>query len=247
MKVAIIDNEEPVRLALQNMLIQHCPQVKSIVQANGVSAGTGLLMNEKPDLLFLDMEMEDGTGVDLLKQLPHINFQLVFITAHEKYALDAIKMSAIDFLLKPVEVDDLLMAVDKAGKNIKNLDLQNQIQVLRDSLQSLKSNDEKIVLKDSDSIHFVRLNDIVYCEADGPYTTFYLINKDKIIISRSLKEFDELLEPKGFFRTHKSFIANISKIVRFDKSDGGMLIMDNGMEVPVSQRKKDEVMEILNA
>lgn len=247
MKVAIIDNEEPVRLALQNMLIQHCPQVKSIVQANGVSAGTGLLMNEKPDLLFLDMEMEDGTGVDLLKQLPHINFQLVFITAHEKYALDAIKMSAIDFLLKPVEVDDLLMAIDKAGKNIKNLDLQNQIQVLRDSLQSLKSNDEKIVLKDSDSIHFVRLNDIVYCEADGPYTTFYLINKDKIIISRSLKEFDELLEPKGFFRTHKSFIANISKIVRFDKSDGGMLIMDNGMEVPVSQRKKDEVMEILNA
>jgi len=245
MRIAIIDNEAPVRMALEKMITQYCTGVDAIYQANGVRTGVELITSKLPDLIFLDMEMDDGTGVDLLKQLGEYNFQLIFITAHEKYAMNAIKMSAIDFLLKPIVVDDLEIAYAKAVKNIRNKDLQNQIQVLRDSLTSLKSNEEKIVLRDSECIHFVRLNDIVYCEADGSYTIFHLFNKDKIVISKLLKEYEELLESKGFFRTHKSFIASISKIVRFDKSDGGMLIMENGMEVPVSQRKKEAVMGIL--
>lgn len=247
MKAIIIDNETPVRNTLKSLIGSHCPSITEINEAVGVGTGYLAINSYKPDIVFLDMEMDDGTGVDLLKKLGEYNFQLIFITAHEKYALDAIKMSAIDFLLKPIVVDDLISCVKKASENIKNQSLQKQIQVLKDSLVSLKSNDEKIVLKDSESIHFVRLNDIVYCDADGPYTTFYLVNNEKILISRTLKEFDELLETKGFFRTHKSYLVNISKIVRFNRAEGGMLIMENGMEVPVSQRKRDEVMGILQA
>lgn len=247
MKAVIIDNEQPVRSSLSRMIEKYCPSVSSIEEAVGVESGIELIKQSNPDIVFLDMEMDDGTGVDLLKRIGSFSFQLIFITAHEKYALDAIKMSAIDFLLKPIVVEDLLVCIKKASKNIQNQNLQLQIQVLKDSLASLKSNDEKIVLKDSESIHFVRLNDIVYCEADGPYTTFYLINKEKIVISKSLKEFDDVLESRGFFRTHKSYLANISKIVRFDKQEGGTLIMDNGMQVPVSQRKKEEVMNVLKA
>jgi two-component system, LytTR family, response regulator len=247
MRAAIIDNEAPVRNTLKAMINVYCSSIVEIQEAAGVDTGFQLVSSYKPDLVFLDMEMDDGTGVDLLKRLGEYNFQLIFITAHEKYALDAIKMSAIDFLLKPIVVEDLINCVKKASANLKNLDLQKQIQVLKDSLVSLKSNDEKIVLKDSESIHFVRLNDIVYCDADGPYTTFYLVNNEKIIISKTLKDFDELLETKGFFRTHKSYLVNISKIIRFNRAEGGVLIMENGMEVPVSQRKRDEVMGILQA
>lgn len=247
MRAVIIDNEAPVRNALRSMIGSYCPSISEINEAIGVETGFKLINTDKPDIVFLDMEMDDGTGVDLLKKLGEYNFQLIFITAHEKYALDAIKMSAIDFLLKPIVSDDLIACVKKASENIKNQSLQKQIQVLKDSLVSLKSNDEKIVLKDSEAIHFVRLNDIVYCDADGPYTTFYLVNNEKILISKTLKEFDELLETKGFFRTHKSYLVNISKIVRFNRAEGGVLIMENGMEVPVSQRKRDEVMNILQA
>jgi len=247
MRAAIIDNEEPVRNALVQMIKTYCPAILEIREGVGVVDGITLIHEYHPEIVFLDMEMDDGTGVDLLKRLGEYKFQLIFITAHEKYALDAIKMSAIDFLLKPIVIEDLVACVKKASNNILNQNLQQQIQVLKDSLASLKSNDEKIVLKDSESIHFVRLNDIVYCEADGPYTTFFLINKEKIIISRTLKEFDDLLDMKGFLRTHKTYLVNISKIVKFNKMDGGALIMENGMEVPVSQRKKEEVMAILKA
>ena len=247
MRVLIIDNEEQIRIGLENQLKLFCPQVSEIKQATGVKSGLVAIKDYNPDLVFLDVEMDDGTGIELVSQLESKLFQLVFITAHNKYAMQAFKLSAIDFLLKPIDTDDLIQAVVRADLNNKKKTLELQFQVLKDSLDSIvTTNEKKIVLKDSESIYFVKVSDIVHCKAEGPYTEFYLIPQQKITISKSLKEYEELLEPYGFIRTHHSHLINIKRIIRFDKADGGTLILENKQIVPVSQRKREQIMELLN-
>lgn len=246
MRTLIIDNEEQIRTALKKQLVALCPSVTEIKEASGVVTGLKAIGDFKPDLVFLDVEMDDGTGIELITQLKNFNFQLVFITAHDKYAVNAFKLSAIDFLLKPIDADDLINAVDKVVRQIKNTSLEFQFQILQESLSSITVNEKKIVLKDSESIYFVKVSDIVHCKAEGPYTEFYLIPQQKIIISKSLKEYEELLEPYGFIRTHHSHLINIKRIVRFDKANGGTLILENKQTIPVSQRKKEQIMELLN-
>ena len=246
MKTLIIDNEEKIRLGLIKQLKAFCPVVKEIKEAVGVVTGIKAIEEYKPDLVFLDVEMDDGTGIELIKNIGSFNFQLIFITAHDKYAINAFKLSAIDFLLKPIDAEDLIKAVDKAEQNLKNKTLDLQFQILQESLSSITIHEKKIVLKDSESIYFVKVSDIVHCKAEGPYTEFYLIPQQKIIISKSLREYEELLEPFGFIRTHHSHLINIKRIVRFDKADGGSLILENKQVVPVSQRKREQIMELLN-
>lgn len=246
MKVLIIDNEEQIRAGLNKQLKAFCPSVTEVSEAGGVSEGLKLIADYEPDLVFLDVEMDDGTGIELVKKLKQPTFQLVFITAHDKYAIDAFRLSAIDFLLKPIDAEDLVKAVEKAESQLKNRSLEMQFQILQESLSSITVNEKKIVLKDSESIYFVKVSDIVHCKAEGPYTEFYLIPQQKITISKSLKEYEELLEPYGFIRTHHSHLINIKRIVRFDKANGGTLILENKQTVPVSQRKRDQIMELLN-
>jgi two-component system LytT family response regulator len=245
MKALIIDNEEELRDGLKKLLQIYCPQVNMIHEANGVQAGLEAIIQHSPQVVFLDMEMGDGTGVDLLNQLKTYNFQLIFITAFDKYAVDAFKFSAIDFLLKPIDPEDLIDAITKAQNNIHNQDLQKQLQVLYEGMSSMRTHEKKIVLRDNESIHFIRIQDIIRCEADGPYTKFYVTNSSPILISKSLKEYDETLTPFGFIRCHHSHLVNASKILRFDKIDGGELILDNKDMVPVSHRKKDQVLTYL--
>ncbi len=246
MKTLIIDNEENIRTGLIKQLKAFCHSVKEIKEATGVENGINAISEFKPDLVFLDVEMDDGTGIELIKRLGNFNFQLIFITAHDKYAINAFKLSAIDFLLKPIDAEDLILAVSKAEKNLKSKTLELQFQILQESLSSITINEKKIVLKDNESIYFVKVSDIVHCKAEGPYTEFYLTPQQKITISKSLKEYEELLEPFGFIRTHHSHLINIKRIVRFDKADGGTLILENKQEVPVSQRKREQIMELLN-
>ncbi len=246
MKVLIIDNEEQIRIGLEKQLKTFCPQVTQIQQATGVVSGLLAISNYKPDLVFLDVEMDDGTGIELASKLESYSFQLVFITAHDKYAVNAFKLSAIDFLLKPIDVEDLINSVVRAEKNIKNKTLELQFKILQESISSIAVTDKKIVLKDNESIYFVKVSDIVRCKAEGPYTEFYLMSDQKIIISKSLKEYEEVLEPFGFVRTHHSHLINIKHISRFDKADGGVLVMDNEHVVPVSQRKRELILELLN-
>jgi two-component system LytT family response regulator len=148
--------------------------------------------------------------------------------------------------LKPIDSEDLIKAVDKAKENLKGKTMELQFQILQESLIAISINEKKIVLKDSESIYFVKVSDIVHCKAEGPYTEFYLIPQQKITISKSLKEYEEPLEPYGFIRTHHSHLINIKRIIRFDKADGGTLILENNHEVPVSQRKREQVLELLN-
>lgn len=247
MKVLIIDNEAPILAGLRIQLETYSPEMTALQEATGVATGRQAIENFQPDIVFLDVEMDDGTGFDLLKQLGSYNFQLIFITAHNKYAVDAFRFSAIDFLLKPIDTDDLLSSLEKAISNLKNKNLKEQIQVLNESLNAISLEHKKIVLKDKDSIYFIKVNDIIRCHAEGPYTEFFVTGGQRITISKNLKEYEEMLEPFGFIRAHHSHLINIRKIIRFDKTDGCNLIMENNDEVPVSQRKKEHLLEIIAA
>jgi two-component system LytT family response regulator len=249
MKVLIIDNDSSIREGLKNLINKFCPQVLSINEANGVVEGIKLIKDIKPDLVFLDVEMDDGTGFDLVQQLGEYNFQLVFITAHNKYAINAFKFCAIDFLLKPIDPSDLALSVNKAIAQIKNKNLEQQVNLLKEIIQNSGTNkpaEKKIALNDGNIIHYIKIDDIVYCKADGSYTVFQIVGSQKIMVSRILKEYDDLLTEYGFIRTHHSFLVNAKKIAKFDRSDGGQLFLDENHTVPVSTRKKEIVLELLS-
>ena len=245
MKVLVIDNEINVRKSFVNQILKTCPQVTEMFQASGVKTGLEAIQKYCPDIVFLDVEMDDGTGMDLMSQLTDINFQLVFITAFNKYAIEAFKFSAIDFLLKPINSEELKRSFERAQKNIKTKNLAQQLAVLQESLKSIKSEDKKIVLNDSESIHFIKVNEIIRCEADGGYTKFIFTQKKTVLVSSSLKEYEDLLLPYGFSRVHHSHLINLNKILRFDRKDGGFLVMENNDQVPISKRKKDELTQII--
>lgn len=245
MKVLLIDDEANQRNAVKLLLRSFCPLVQIIEEASGVKSGLKAIHDFQPDLVFLDVEMGDGTGFDLMREIRNPDFQVVFITAHNKYAITAFQYSAIDYLLKPVDPAELKRAVDRAAVHVKNSSLQEQLQVLMQQLSGIHNQDRKIVLKDIDNTYFIKVSDVLYCEAAGSYTRFFFTNQPPILVSRNLKEYEEVLEGLGFLRTHHSFLANPEKIKLFDKTDGGMLILEGGLSIPVSQRKKDFVMQVL--
>lgn len=247
MKILVIDNETNIRASIVQLINNFCPFSALLFEANGVASGLKSIEEIAPDIVFLDVELDDGTGMDLLSGLREINFHLVFITAHNKYAIDAFRFSAIDFLLKPINVDELTETFEKISKQLKNEFLHEQLQIMQDSLDKITYKDKKIVLKDSNSFYFIDVKDIIRCESDGQYTEFFIENNKKIIISKSLKEYEEMLEPYGFIRPHHSHIINSNKILRFDKSEGGILVMQNNDEIPVSHRKKTQILQILDS
>jgi len=245
MKLLIVDNEENLLKGLKLLLENFCPEITCIETAEGVITGLEKINSFKPDILLLDVEMDDGTGFDLMKQVIAPRFQLIFITAHNQYAIQAFQFSAIDYLLKPVDPDALQKSIGKALRNIRNTNLQQQVEVLVQQLNGIQKKEQKIVLKDIDNTWFVKISDILYCEAEGTYTRFHFQNADPILVSKNLKEYEDILEPVGFLRTHHSFLANPDKIKSYDKTDGGALILEGGRPVPVSLRKKDHVMQVL--
>ena len=246
MKILVVDNDQLVREGLVKLIIQSCHDLTELQEATGVETGLEAIKQFNPDILFLDVEMDDGTGFDLLNKLPEHNFQLIFTTAFNKYAVNAFKFSAIDFILKPVAVEDLIEALDRAKQSIKTRNIADQLSVLKNSLSQLTSADQKIVLRDNKTMYFVKVNDIFNCEADGSYTTFFIDDGSQIVVTKPLREYESLLEPFGFIRTHNSHVVNSHKIAKLDKSDGGKLILDNGSIVPISQRKWDQVIALLD-
>lgn len=245
MKVLITDNEPGQRAALRSLLQLFCPEITEVEEAAGVQSGLATIRSFRPDILLLDVEMDDGSGFDLLTQVYNPDFQLIFITAHDQYAIEAFKFSAIDYLLKPVDPEALQKSIQKAMLNIRNSNLQQQVEVLLQQLSGVQNKERKIVLKDIDNTWFIKVTDVLYCEAEGTYTRFHLQNGGPILVSKNLKEYEDILEPLGFLRTHHSFLANPDKIKSFDKTHGGALVLEGGLSIPVSQRKKDFVMQVL--
>ncbi|MFN8349192.1 MAG: LytTR family DNA-binding domain-containing protein [Spirosomataceae bacterium] len=248
MIVLVIDNEPEIRLILREMLSSWGGSRYQIEEADSVATGVQKITELHPDVVLLDVELGDGTGFDVLKQIPHPTFQLIFTTAHNQYAVQAFKFSAIDYLLKPIDPAELSAGLARAQKNITNTTLKNQLAVLMQQFTPHRETDRQIVLKDMDKTYFIKMSEILYCEAEGAYTRFYLTNHETVFVSRNLHTYEELLAPAGFIRTHHSCLVNPSKIKIFDrKTDSGSLILESGHVIPVSQRKKDFILRLLES
>jgi two-component system LytT family response regulator len=245
LRTLIIDDEAHIRRSLSAMLSAECPNVDVVGAADGVESGLVAIEKYRPDLVFLDIKMNDGTGFDMLKRAKPINFRVIFVTAFEEFAIRAFRFSAIDYLLKPVNADELHEAVEKAMHSIDH-DFAKQLKVLEENLSNKEPAEKKIVLKTSEAVWLVKTKEISYCEADLSYTKFFLVNGRNIMVSGNLMEFEEALRESGFFRVHKSFLVNLSEVVRFEKGDGGFLVMSNNDRVPVASRKRDELLELFN-
>lgn len=246
MKILLIDNEDEIRSILKEMILVWSKENYEIDEADGVATGIQKINSFEPDIVLLDVEMNDGTGFDLLKQVQNPTFQLIFTTAHNKYAVQAFKFSAIDYLLKPIDPLELNNSLAKAKENVANNTLQRQLSVLMQQFSTKNESEKQIVLKDIDKTYFIKISDILFCEAEGSYTKFYINNNETIFVSRNLHSYEELLAPAGFIRTHHSCLVNPSKIKVFDrKTDSGILILESGHTIPVSQRKKDFVIQFL--
>ena len=238
---AIIVDDEPDCVAVLEMLLKkYCPQVEVVGATTKSTEGVKLITALNPDVVFLDIEMPILNGFQLLDKLDVVNFQLVFTTAYDRYAVQAFRYSAIDFLLKPIDSQELIAAVSKI-EHMHAID-QRQLDLLRRHLYPpQKSLVDKIALPYAHGYLFVDLAQIVVCESDGSYTKFFLLNGDEHLITRSLGEVEETLEPNGsFFRLHRQFLINLKHIKRFVRTDGGSVIMQNGNDVPIARNKKEE-------
>lgn len=224
----------------------HCPELEIIGVARSVKEGIEKIRSLQPKLIFLDIQLSDGLGFDILTACKEFDFKIIFTTAYSQYAIKAIKLSALDYLLKPIDPVELTSSVQKAIAQVNSESLHNQFTVLMNQLENKNEQDQQIVLKDIDKIYFIKLNDILFCKAEGAYTKFYLTNNNPIFVSRNVGSFEELLSPAGFIRTHHSCLVNPTKIKIYDrKTDNGVLILEGGHIIPVSQRKKEMVLALL--
>ena len=246
LKTIVIDDEPNARQVVKNILELYCKSATVIGEAENVSSGVKLINELKPDLVLLDIRMPDGTGFDVLKMVNHINLHFIFITAYEQYAIQAIKQSALDYIVKPINTNELIAAIEKADlSNLKETDQRSKIETLSNN-QSSNPDQLKLVLNTQDSIYVVKVNEIISCKADKNYTEVNTINNKALIISKTLKEFEEMLTGCGFFRTHQSYLINIKYISHYEKGLGGTIIMQDSTRIPVSSRKKDLFLKFMS-
>ena len=246
MKALIVDDEKSNVENLSLLLQKYCPQVDLLGFAMEIDTAVELITQHNPDLIFLDIQLGNLSAFDLLRLLPVKNFEVVFITAFDKYGIEAIKFAALDYLLKPVAISELIFAVNKAKEKVLAKERNQQLTFLLSQLKNDELKPSKIALQQQHEIRYVEVADIVRCEADNSYTSFYLINGDRIVVSRSIKEYTDLLKPIGFLRTHQSHMVNIIYIKSWIKEDGGALLLVTGDKIPVSKPNKSSVQDALN-
>lgn len=239
----IIDDIEQARLTFRKDLETYASDIRIIGEAGGVVEGAKLLKHTQPDILFLDIQMQDGSGFDLLDVLPEIPFKIVFITASDAHAIKAFRYAAIDYLLKPIDPDELVSALDKYRS--QHLNESAKYKLLNETLRHHQRPHERLALHSQDKIHIVTINDIIRCESNVNYTCFYFSSGKKMLVTKTLKEFEDLLSDQGFYRVHQSHLINTRYIREYVKTEGGHLILNDGSLVPVSTRKRPEVMKML--
>lgn len=245
LRAIVIDDIEAIRKRHVAIIKSSCPNISIIGQADSVASGVRLISQLAPDLVFLDVEMPDGTGFDLLQKLQPIGFKVIFITGYEDFAIRAFRFSAIDYLLKPLDANNLVDAVKKAEDSLSKEVFDMKLGNLFSNLERPKSL-QRLVLKTADRIYSVNVQDIVNCESDKNYTTFHFINGPKLLVSTNLKEYESILVPFNFFRTHQSHLINMAYFDHFIRTDGGnKIVMKNKHTVPLSVRKKEEFLVLL--
>ncbi len=243
LKAIIVDDEELARKNLEFLLKDFCPQVEVVHLANSANAARQYLKDHSVDVMFLDIEMPNGSGFDLLESLPDIDFKIIFITAYHEYALKAFKYSAVDYILKPIDPEELEKAVNKASKS-GSADSKEKIDLLIENMGKKGESLNKIALPSMEGLQFVNLEEIIYCESEDNYTQFFLTNGKKIMVSKTIKHFEELLDENKFFRVHRSNIINLEYIDRYVKGEGGYVVMKQGARVPVSRRRKEAFLQL---
>ena len=244
-KAIIVEDELHSREFLKNIVSSYCPGLTIAALAGSVEEGVAAIQQHQPDIVFLDIEMQTGTGFDLLQQFPQPTFDVIFTTAYDHYAIRAIKFSAVDYLLKPIDIEELQQSVAKVIEKKKNNTGQQALQILLKNLQAPQTAEQSITLSTSDGLEFIPLHQIIRIEASGPYSHFYLKDKKKIIVSRNLKEYETLLTDHGFFRVHNSHIINMKEVKRMIKTDGGYAVMSDDSNITISPKKKEEFFEMI--
>lgn len=240
----IIDDEEKGRIVLKQKLAVHCPNVSVIGEADGGDSGKAMIETFRPDVVFLDIEMPGTNGFDMLNNLNEKNFHLIFTTAYNQYAIKAIKFAAFDYLLKPIDIEELKAAISRIP-NIKPNDVSGQLEVLAINAQKNVKNFNRIAIPTLDGLSFFNTNELIHLDADSNYTLLYFTDDRKILASRTLKEFEDQLGEEQFIRLHNSHLVNINFISRYIKGEGGQVVLANGKVIDVSRRKKAELMRML--
>lgn len=254
-KAVIVDDEQKSRKLLRNLINDYCKKVEIVDMADSMENGVASIKKHKPDLIFLDIELQDGKGFDLLEKIGETHAEVIFTTAYDQYAIQAIHFSALDYLLKPINVDELKTAVQKVEQKINE---QIEKQSINQSLQILlennkaQTNNKKIGLPTQNGINFVPIKEIIICKAEGNYSLIYLAGKKhQEIVSRTLKEFEDMLREFNFFRVHRSYLVNLDHIREYSRTnqspeydgDGGSISMNNNLHVPVSRDRRKYLLE----
>lgn len=243
---AIIVDDEPHNIEnLQILLQRHCPDLHVIATADNMDQALNMINTQQPDVVFLDIILGKQTGFDLLAQLTRRDFEVIFVTAYDQYGVRAVKSAALDYLLKPVDISDLKTAVDKASEKIKQKKKNTQLDFLMDYITQKDKAPAKVALPLRNEVRYIEVNNIVRCEATNSYTWFYLTSKEKILVSKSLKEYDDLLTTQGFIRCHQSHLVNLSFVKSLLREDSGVLLMHDGEKIPISKAKKEMVKQAL--
>ena len=247
MKTVIVEDEQKSREMLAGLIKKNHPEIVIVGLAKNVKEGVEMIKELKPSLVFLDISMPDGSGFDLLEQVSGQKFELIFATASDAHAIRAIKYSACDYLLKPIDVEELNVAIEKAKKRkAEALPGMENLQFLIEQLKRKDDDFQKITLPTGNAFEIVNLKYIIRCEADTSYTIFYLTEKRKLMVSAGLKHYEELLPEKDFIRVHHHHLINMQHVLRYLKVDGGYAVMSDGTQIEISRRKKDAFLEKLS-
>jgi two-component system LytT family response regulator len=241
----IVEDEELARENLKLLVAEFCPNVNVVAAEDNIEDAVKSINQFSPDILFLDIKIQKNTGFELLKQVDSVGFEIIFTTAYAEFAIEAIKFSAIDYLLKPIDINDLKIAVSKVEKKRNNNNLTQKIEALFYNLQRKPEKYPKLAVPSTNGLTIIHVKDILYCEADGNYTKIHLLKGSSLLICKTLKEYDIILSKFNFFRVHHGFLVNLNEINNYVRGDGGYVVLSNKKEIEVSKRKKEEFLKIL--
>lgn len=240
MRAVVVDDIQKFRKNLIQDLADYCPDIEVVGEADGVISAAKKINNLKPDVVFLDIQINEGTAFDLLSVLGDVKFKIIFTTASDEFAIKAFKISAIDYLLKPIDIDELKCAVAKL--KIGN---EDNYELLQSNIKEEDKSNKRLALHSQDKIEIIEIGNIIRCESNVNYTQFFFKDGTKMLVTKTLKEYDKMLTEFGFYRVHQSHLINIDYLKEYVKIDGGYLKMKDGSSVPISTRKKSSVLKLL--
>ncbi len=244
-RTVLIDDETDSIRVLQKLLETYCPQVEVVGTAEGVETGLPIIQEMRPDLLFLDIEMTRGNAFDLLNQLRPLTFQVIFVTAFDNYAIRAFKYSAVDYLLKPVDIDELVNAISRVAERSKQRNIVDQMQLFLDNMGTYSLAQQKMAVPTLDGLIFINLREVVRLEAKSSYTQIKLENGEVVMATRTIKDYEDILPETLFCRIHNSHIINLQKIEKYHKGRGGYVVLEDGSEIEVAIRRRQEFLRRL--